>query len=54
MSLKTNFKPVFKKKYPFTAVDKREAPPSSERPRGSEEGHLLKKELAHKVKGYKK
>jgi hypothetical protein len=33
-------------------VDKGEARPSSERPRGSEEGHRFKEELASEVNGY--
>jgi hypothetical protein len=40
------------KVYPFSAVDNREAPPSSEHPRGSEEGHRFKEELASEVNGY--
>jgi len=34
---------------PFSVVDNREVRPSSERPRGSEEGHRLKEELASEV-----
>ena len=37
---------------PFSVVDNREVRPSSERPRGSEEGHRLKEELASEVKEY--
>ena len=33
-------------------MDNREVPPSSERPRGSEEGQRLKEELASEVNGY--
>ena len=38
-------------KYPFSAVDKGEARPSSERSRGSKEGHCFKEELASEVSG---
>jgi rfaE bifunctional protein nucleotidyltransferase chain/domain len=38
--------------YPFGTVDNREAPPSSERPRGSEEGHRFAEKLAGEVNGY--
>ena len=38
--------------HPFSAVDKEEARPSSELPRGSEEGHRFKEELASEVNGY--
>jgi hypothetical protein len=38
--------------YPFSTVDQGEARPSSERPRGSEEGHRFKEELASEVNGY--
>jgi hypothetical protein len=40
--------------YPFSTVDKGEARPSSERPRGSEEGHRFKGELVSEVNGYAK
>jgi ATP-dependent exoDNAse (exonuclease V) beta subunit len=42
-----------KKRYPFSAVDNREALPSSEHPTGSEEGHRFKRELVSEVNRYK-
>jgi len=40
--------------YPFSTVDKGEARPSSERSRGSEEGHRPTEELAGEVNGYER
>jgi len=42
-----------KELYPFSTVDKGTARPSSERPRGSAEGHRIKENLASNMNGYK-
>ena len=50
--LPTHNRLLAKLAYPFSTLDKGEARPSSERPRGSEEGHHFKEELASEVNGY--
>jgi 5-formyltetrahydrofolate cyclo-ligase len=46
------FPRIEQEEYPFSAVDNREVPPSSERPRGSEEGQRPEEELAGEANGY--